>query len=283
MASSRLFKIIVPIDIKSLSMKERICSVLIYTVPLLLVCLFMFSLAYDFFCIVMWILFVILFIPWYYYLLAYEKLEKKYKLKSDIRLGETYEFFSKLMAFSVPGIIITVMTFAYKLGEVLLGLFISSAFIIPAFALYFRDDVFNDENCFEGDDIIMGYNPGGYGLLSAGIGLFGFISAFKSNDPTISVSLVAVTLIFQTLAIAPDKLNRVLFFEVRRIEGYFLLLISLAILFLLMCSVIIGHPAINLNNIDLSFEGIIRKVIIWGTGIILAILYARKIKSMTKK
>ena len=92
MASSRLFKIIVPIDIKSLSMKERICSVLIYTVPLLLVCLFMFSLAYDFFCIVIWILFVILFIPWYYYLLAYEKLENMDLSEYHFRIITGIEF-----------------------------------------------------------------------------------------------------------------------------------------------------------------------------------------------
>ena len=41
----------------------------------------------------------------------------------------------------------------------------------------------------------------------------------------------------------------------------------------------------NLSGIiiDLSFEGIIRKAIIWGTAIIIAILYIRKIKDMTQK
>ena len=282
MVNSRLLKILFPIDIKSLTIRERIYHILIFTVPLLLFAIVMATTPGGWFTIVLWALYVVLFAPWWYCMLTYEKLEKKYKLDSDIRFGNTYEFFSKFLASFAPGIMLAAITISYIMDEVFLGFVISFAFIIPSLALYFRDDVFNDESCIEGDDIILGYTPAWYGLLSMAIGLFGYINAFKLNNPTLAISLIIVTLIFQILAIAPDKLNKVLFFEVRRISGCLLLLFSLGAIFLLICSMIIGHPVINLNNIDLSFEGIVRKALTWGTGIIIAILFIRKIKSMNK-
>ena len=43
-----------------------------------------------------------------------------------------------------------------------------------------------------------------------------------------------------------------------------------------------GGDILNGLNIDLSFEGIIRKTITWGAAIILAILFAKQIKKMNK-
>ena len=44
---------------------------------------------------------------------TYEKLEKKYKLDSDIRFGNTYEFFSKFLASFAPGIMLAAITISY--------------------------------------------------------------------------------------------------------------------------------------------------------------------------
>ena len=233
MVNSRLLKILFPIDIKSLTIRERIYHILIFTVPLLLFAIVMATTPSGWFTIVLWALYVVLFAPWWYCMF-------------------TYEFFSKFLASFAPGIMLAAITISYIMDEVFLGFVISFAFIIPSLALYFRDDVFNDESCIEGDDIILGYTPAWYGLLSVAIGLFGYINAFKLNNPTLAISLIIVTLIFQILAIAPDKLNKVLFFEVRRISGCLLLLFSLGAIFLLICSMII------------------------------AILFIRKIKSMNK-
>ena len=270
MDNLRISKILLPLDIKSLSMMERICSILIYTIPLLLLAILTCMNLNDFFSIVIWILYCILFSPWFYYLLNYERLEKKYKIMSDIRFGNSYEFLSKLMVFSVPGIIITIITITYFLNQLNLGIVISSAFIVPSLALYFRNDVFNDESCIEGEEIILGYIPTWYGLLS-------YFNAFKLSNLTI-----AITLIFQILFVIPDKFNRILSFEVRRKKGCLLLLISLSILFFLISMIFSPHIA-NFNNIDLTFESIMMKVITWSIAIILAILFARKIKDMNQK
>ena len=84
MGNSRLIKIIFPLDIKSQTIKERVCSILFYTVPLLLLAMFTCINLNDFRWISLWILYCILFSPWFYYQLAYEKLERKYKIMSDI-------------------------------------------------------------------------------------------------------------------------------------------------------------------------------------------------------
>lgn len=277
MDNLRISKILLPLDIKSLSMMERICSILIYTIPLLLLAILTCMNLNDFFSIVIWILYCILFSPWFYYLLNYERLEKKYKIMSDIRFGNSYEFLSKLMVFSVPGIIITIITITYFLNQLNLGIVISSAFIVPSLALYFRNDVFNDESCIEGEEIILGYIPTWYGLLSLAVGIYGYFNAFKLSNLTI-----AITLIFQILFVIPDKFNRILSFEVRRKKGCLLLLISLSILFFLI-SMIFSPHIVNFNNIDLTFESIMMKVITWSIAIILAILFARKIKDMNQK
>ena len=43
---------------------------------------------------------------------------------------------------------------------------------------------------------------------------------------------------------------------------------------------ILGSYGVNFNNIDLSFESIIRKSVTWVIAISLVILFARKIKDM---
>ena len=279
MGNSRILKIMFPLDIKSLSMVERVCSILIYTVPLLLLAILTYINLNDFFSIVIWILYCILFSPWFYYILDYERLEKKYKIMSDIRFGSTYEFLSKLMVFSVPGIIIAIITISYFLNQLNLGIILSSAFIVPSLALYFRNDVFNDGSCIEGEEIILGYIPTWYGLLSLAVGIYGYFNAFKLSNLTMAITLGLITLIFQILFVIPDKFNKILSFEVRRKKECLVLLISLIIIFFLI-SMILGSYGINFNIIDLSFESIIRKAVTWVIAIILVILFVRKIKDM---
>ena len=279
MLDSGILKIIFPLDIKSLSMGERTCSVLIYTVPLLLLAILTAINLNDFFYIVIWILYCILFSPWFYYILAYERLEKNYKIMSDIRFGDTYEFLAKLMAFSVPGIIITLIVLGYFLNQLNLGIIISLAFIVPALALYFRNDVFNDESSIEGEEIILGYIPTWYGLLSLAVGIYGYFNAFKLSNLSLAITLGFITLIFQILFVVPDKFNEILPFEVRRKNGSIILLILLIIIFFLI-TLIFGPSAVN---IDLSFESVIRKAIPWTIAIILAIIFARKIRDMNQK
>ena len=59
------------------------------------------------------------------------------------------------------------------------------AFIVPSLALYFRDDVLNDESCIEGEEILFGYITTWYGLVSLAIGIYGYFNAVGLNNLTI--------------------------------------------------------------------------------------------------
>ena len=161
-----------------------------------------------------------------------------------------------------------------------IGVTISFASVIPALALYLRDDVFNDENCVDGENVILGYIPTWYGLLSLAVGIFGYITAFNSKNLTVTIILIAITLIFQILSVMPDKLNNILFFEVKKKEGCIMLIISIALIFLLISFIITSSFNLNIN---LSCESIIMKIITYSIAIVLAILILRKIKNMNKK
>ena len=66
----------------------------------------------------------------------------------------------------------------------------------------------------------------------------------------------------------------------RKIEkyGYYFLafIIPLILVFLAISSIMTNFQIININNINLSFESIIRTIITWGFGIILALFFVKK-------
>ena len=98
----------------------------------------------------------------------------------------------------------------------------------------------------------------------------------------LAIIIFIITVVVQILFLIPDKINKHLFFELRRKNGFLLYAISLILTFLVLSSVISDTAIINLNYFDLSFESIIKLIITWGVGIGLAILFARKIKKRGK-
>ena len=83
----------------------------------------------------------------------YEKWDEKYGIYSTIRFGSTYQFMAKYLPLFTPGLILISLSLAYILNNITLGIFISLSFIIPSL-IFFRTEVFNDDNCLIGDEII---------------------------------------------------------------------------------------------------------------------------------
>ena len=92
-----------------------------------------------------------------------------------------------------------------------------------------------------------------------------------------------MTIIFQTLLLIPDKLNKVLFFEVRKKEGFLAYICLLILSYAILYFIILGSNFFNGINIDLSIEIIIQKAIIWSATIIFALLCIKQIKKMNNK
>ena len=279
---SKFFKYFILTNPGSLSMNERIILILIPSIFIFCCVASMYYASHD---LIVWILLLgvyVFFAGLALPLIFFEKYDEKYGFNSKIRFGGTYQFISKNFSLILPGLVIIILTVGFILNDFFKSLLISFAFIIPFLALFFRIDVFNDNSSIENDEIILGYNPGYYGLLSLGLGIYGYINVnnlFNSNS-NMAIILFILTIIFQTLLLIPDKLNNVLFFEIRRKEGFLAYICLVIICYAMFCFIILGGNLFNGITIDLSFEGIIRKVITYGTAIILAILFLKQIKKM---
>lgn len=282
---SKFFKYFILTDPGSLSMTKRICIILI---PLIFIsCLLLHMLITSHEVLVLLWLFGIwaFFIGLGYPLIYYEKFEEKYGWYSKIRFGASYQIISKTLSYLIPGLMINIIFAGLILENTTKASLIAFAFVLPFLALFFRTDVFNDDSSIEGDEIIFGYHPTAYGLLSLFLGIYGYLTVdnLLNSNFNLAAALFIITLIFQILLLIPDKLNRVLFFEVRRINGFLAYIAILIISYAVLCFFITGGNNLTGINIDLSFEGIIRKAITWGTAISIAILYIRKIKDMSQK
>lgn len=85
--------------------------------------------------------------------IIYEKWDEKYGIYSTIRFGSSYQFMTKYLPLFTPGLILISLSLTYILNNITLGIFISLSFIIPSL-IFFRTEVFNDDNCLIGDEII---------------------------------------------------------------------------------------------------------------------------------
>ena len=281
---SKFFKYFILTNPGSLSMKERIILILIPSIFIFCCAASVYTVSHDF---IVWVLLLgvyVFFAGLALPLIFFQKYDEKYGFNSKIRFGGTYQFISKNFSLLLPGLVMIILTVGFILNDFFKSLLISFAFLLPFLALFFRIDVFNDNSSIENDEIILGYNPGYYGLLSLCLGIYGYINVnnlFYSNS-NMAIILFIITITFQILLLIPDQLNKVLFFEIRKKEGFLAYICLLLSCYTILCFIMTGGDILNGLNIDLSFEGIIRKTITWGAAIILAILFAKQIKKMNK-
>ena len=282
--SKFLFKYFFITDIESLSTKEKIRFA---SIPILLpsiMLLWLYVKCHD------WTILLLLFGIYVLYggacypLFFYNKLKTQYDVYSNIRIGASYQSISKNFSFLVPGLIMIVLTGGIILENINIAVLIAFAFVLPFLALFFRINVFSDDSCILGDEIVFGYHPTCYGIISLILGVYGYLKVYSLLNYNFNLAIIIfiITVIVQIMFLIPDKVNKYLFFELRRKSGFLLYAALLILTFLVLSSVISDTAIINLNYFDLSFESIIKLIITWGVGIGLAILFARKIKKRGK-
>lgn len=271
-------------DIESLSIKEKIGIIFVSTLFPNIVFILLYVMYSDWLALLLLCEVDVLLLGACYPLLFYDKLKKQYDFYSSVRFGATYQSIAKNFSYLVPGMMMIILTGGWILDNVILGILIAFAFVLPFLALFFRIDVFNDDSSIEGDEIIFGYHPTYYGLISLILGIYGYLKVYGLLDYNINLAIIifCITVIFQIMLLIPDKINKHLFFELRRKKGFLLYITLLILTFLIISSYISNTPIINLNYIDLSFESIIRLIVTLTVGIGLAILFARQIKKMGK-
>ena len=178
----------------------------------------------------------------------YPELNEKYDLKSMISLMDRCNYQCQVLycLSLLPGGSI----FAFELGYILYNLWVGIGFalalVVPVIMVFVKINVFNDQSLLINGKITessMGYNTYFYVLFALIIGLFGYyygftslsLSVFKESFVPIlfSVLWILLVFIFQLILLSPDKLNKVLSFEVKTKRGMLFYVFTVCIIFVI--------------------------------------------------
>ena len=269
----KLLKIILPLNMKDLSKKERLLCCLFYTFCPIIPLLILYLKYYDNQLLLLALSIIVLMICISSPIFIYERLDEEYGIYSSIRFGSSYQFMAKYLPLFAPGLIALSLSLSYILDNLTLGIFVSLSFIIPSL-IFFRSDVFNDENCLVNKEIVFGYPTGIYTIISTAFGLYGFYNAYLvTNNIYNVIFLVIITMTYQLMLLFPDFMNRYLPIDIR-LKKYFLLIIS--ILTLIFLTLI--YSLQNQINFNMTGVSILKLILIIVLSIILYKWYIHKIK-----
>ena len=269
-------------DGQSGSIYIRFLVVLICMLPPILAMLWIYFNTYDDYCLKFILIFISIFLVPSFFFIFQDTIDKKIKRISHIRNGYSYEYASILISSLIPSMIIILLVICSHFNYLILGIICSSAFILPLFSLL-RENLYCDNNCIKDNEILLGYPPI-YSLIGLTIALFGILNIFQFyNDFNYFIVCLIVIFLFQIAVVNPDIINKVLPFELRRKKCFLVYIISILLVYLVVIFLLCGNLNFVSINIDLSFESITRKIIIYGFSIIMACLFYRQAKKMNKK
>ncbi|WP_407453104.1 hypothetical protein [Methanobrevibacter sp.] len=207
------------------------------------------------------------------------QIEKKYEIHSKIMFRATYQFSSKVSSIYLFAFMYAILIFSYVL-DYYLGFILSSFFIIPILSSFFGTRAFNDSSCYVGDDIVLGYPPV-YPWIALVVGICSFFYIMKFTNALMAIS--ALTFIVQLIVVLPHIANKIFPFEIRTKKGCLYFIILIIVFYLVLMYLALGNGLLNLPNVSLTPEQIIRKIIHFGSAMILAYLFYRQAKKMNKK
>ena len=246
----KLLKIILPINVKDLSTKERLLCCLFYIFCPIIPLLILYLKYYDYNLLLLAVSIIVSMTCISFPIFIYERWDEEYGVYSSIRLGSSYQFMAKYLPLFAPGLIALSLSLSYILNNLTLGMFVSLSFIIPSL-IFFRSGVFNDENCLVDKEIVFGYPTGIYAIMSQLFGLYGFYNAYLVlNTIYNTIFLVIITIIFQVILLFPEVMNRYLPIDIR-LKKYFLLVISiLTLIFLSLVYSLQNQIIFNINVVS---------------------------------
>ncbi|WP_298523065.1 hypothetical protein [uncultured Methanobrevibacter sp.] len=269
-------------DGSKLSVRNRILFGLILITPLGLLSGYLYHISGVFYVLEVYLAFLVFVLPLLIHFIFIEWFYSRYGGHSNLRFGYTYQHTCVFTLLYIPGIVAIILLWTSQVYR-LLGILISLSFVVPFFSK-FRINVFNDSSCYIGEEVVLGYPPF-YNTFSLIVGLFGFYNVYNLLNVNFNnaILLFAITVIFQVIFVIPNWINKIVPFEIRRKEGFILNIILISVCYLLISLWFMGSRMFYQVNIDLTPEGIIRKIITYGIGIIFVILIIRLGRNMEKK
>ncbi len=284
MKISEFFSKYIFTDGSTLSIKQRVILLgIIIGVPGLLL-VFDYLNSKDLLILEMLIVFLVIVLPIAYSFIFVDKLNEKYGRFSQVRFGYTYQRSLNFVSFIYPGIVCVILFLANFFNKLLLGSLLSLAFVIPFISACFRTGVFNDSSCYLGGEVVFGYHPICH-TFSILVGLLGFYNVYNLFNVNFNGAalLFIVTVLFQVIFIIPNRINGIVSIEIRKKEGFILYNALTGAVYLLISFLFMGSAMFPPIHLNLTPEGIIRKTIVWGIGIIFAILIIRQAMNMGKR
>ena len=266
-------------DISSLSMTERFISYLIYvSIPALFsIWAYLTTNNVGFLYLLFSFLFfyACLFVPCF----RYESWIEKYGEFSSIKFRSTYQYSARFLPLLGIGFSAVILAVSNLLNHLNVGISIFLSFIIPSACLFFKTDVFNESSCYLDDEIVLGYPPNYYGLISLIIGLCGAYAVQNLIDADFNLAALSliVTAIFQFIAVSPDWFNKIAPFEIRKTEGF----VPFIILTVASYLIILNFMGIPISNMNITPN--VPNILAWIAGITIAILIIRQGRNMGKK
>ena len=264
----KYFKILTPQELRNFSKKESIIYFLLYTfAPFIPVLLIVREHIFDQSFILTIIPFLLIFMGNASLVFIY-KYSQESEVLSKIHPGCTYQLSVLLLTVYFPGLSLFFVVFNYFLDNLILGIILGCSFIIP-FLTIFRRNIFNDSSAILDEEIVFGYNPRFYMIISVCLGLIGYYISFRES----SIVAMAMIILIQLILLFPDLMNKIIPVDIR-LKEYFLLFISIIIIIFLIIILILN------NNLALNFNlySILKWVFIGILSIIFYKWYINKIK-----
>ena len=210
----------------------------------------------------------------------YDRINRKFPVDSEVKgyPFNSHQFAALGFFLFIPGLFLLFLGAGLILDKVVLALGLTLSFIVPGIGLYLRNNVFNDNSCYLGDNIVYGYQPGLYWTLSLFIGLYGYFNGFRNIDGYGNLIWIVIVFLFQLILLFPDKFNKIFPLEIRTKEGCIAFLGSVAVLFVIF-AFLAQKPLLGIGTQIIHFN--FKAIIYWIIGIILAIII-KKYKDIWK-
>jgi hypothetical protein len=178
-------------------------------------------------------------VAWILYVYFWDKLNLKYGLK-PVRSPFPYSYSGYVILFTLssPGFFFMMLSGGLESGNFWFGLGLGVAVVYPICVMFLRIKTFSDRSIPVGGG--FGFMPLSYWILSVALGFFTVVRGFSGlnfylSDGSVSLEFVAISIIIgvvvQSVVLFPDKLNKVVPFDLRTKKGFIFMIVLAFILF----------------------------------------------------
>jgi hypothetical protein len=181
-------------------------------------------------------------VGWCVYVYYWDQLNARYGLKPSFnsRYPYSYSGYVVLLTLVSPAFFLLFLVFGLMSGNFWFGLGGALALVYPIMGMFLRIKVFSEDNT---PDSSFGFMPIAYWILSAGLGFltvglgFSSINSYISTGiPSLEMAIVSIVLglLLQTVYLFPDKIDKIVPFELGTKTGFVLMLILAFVLLVIV-------------------------------------------------